>query len=1220
MTPLGRRREPARNPDIPVLRSLGPEYVQELHGRYADSLLQVLTDSSATAARNIALAGHYGSGKSSVILGVQAGLDNRGVGWVNLSLSSLGVDDTQRGRIQENGTMPPLTNLIQKEIVKQLLYRKAPSDMPMSRYLRIDSFRAGAAAVWAAAVAVGFFVIAVLLGLVGRVERTAPRALVTGHHWVPWVIVVALGVFTGGIWFLGLRQMQSRVRLESLSAGGASVKLTAKENSYFDEYLDEIVYFFQTTRTQVAIFEDLDRFKDPHIFQTLRELNTVLNNSEQIRSRPIKFVYAVRDSIFEKLEVETDDEQVDSAAIRASILETAPSANRTKFFDLVIPMVPFITHRSARDLVAAEFAGAAQHPSTELVNLVGAFLTDMRLIRNIRNEFEIYRASVLGANGLKGLTVDRLFAMMVYKNLHLDDFEAIRLGTSAIDAAHKTFRDLIDYQTRRQTAISKAALDRAASAELWDRRARSAGERLQHVLSVLTKTGGGQPTVRYQAQNVTPAELMSASFWRSFYETREDVQLVLPNYGRSMTLSFAEIAALIRPAGDALAEAVDADVAALHRESRAALETKDFVAKATMAEMMARPDLTRPVDGGDDRNLDAIVADLVSPLARELLAKGYIDENYTLYCSDYHAVAISVSAMNFILHCVQPNRADPRFRFDEPDSIEAVETEMGERFLDGESVFNIQAFDHYLRAAPERLEKALAKLAVRVGTDPTFIDAYLVDGEAAELLVCRLTPRWAGVFVHLIEDAPLDRTTAATLVNAAVRHAERAVAYESSTRVVEFISDRYAEMQVFVDSVNEAQAEDAADLLRRLNVQIADLSTLGATQRDAVVSAGLYPVTRANLQAALGPGVSFSLDGMRAEHSAVYERLLEKADDYLHALQAGEVTVTAADEFVPVLNDAVSFSEAAVLGIAARASDACKVVALDELDERTWPAVVASGRVAPTVRNVSLFVEKLGITPELADQMETLDLTDADTVPEESRLQLAYTVVETTGISTASRVRLVWQLNLPAGLAPDRLADAGLALIPELLKSGLVPDSAHTYGHISDRDYEFRESYFEASRTLAAYVGELELSSDDLARLMRSRRVAPAAKRAVADDVEFVGARLSAQAASAMCDWAALGNTLSTDLWPDLAEAGASADQLLPLLEPELPSIELAVLDRVLVGLGDEYEPLTRVGRHRPKLKDRDGTKALLEELQRRGRVSSFTSAMFGGYRVNMRH
>lgn len=653
MSPGRRAQQSAPQSDVPVLRSLGPTYEEDLHGRHAAVLLKVLSNTSENPAKNIALAGHYGSGKSSVLLGVQAGLDERKINWVNLSLSSLGIDDPERARFQQDGTLAPLTNLIQKEIVKQLLYRKAPSDMPGSRYFRIDSFRPLPAAIWGAAVAVGSFVIGVLLGVVDRVEKMSPKILATSHDWVPWAIVGGFGVFLGGVWFLGLQALQSRVRVESVSAGGAAVKLSAKENSYFDEYLDEIVYFFQKTKTQVAIFEDLDRFKDPHIFETLRELSTVLNNSEQIGSRPVRFVYAVRDSIFEQLEVDAEqdgDAESGAAAPRASTLESAPSATRTKFFDLVVPMVPFITHRSARDLLASEFAESEHQPSTALVNLVGAHLTDMRLIRNIWNEFEIYQASILGENGLKGLTADRLFAMMVYKNLNLDDFEAIRLGTSKIDEAHKAFRDMVEHVTDREAARSKAALDRIASNSLWDKQAKAAGERLQKVLPIVHRASrrGGELTLQYQSETYSLSDLTSGDLWKSLHETREGVQLTNPGYGGT-NLSFDDVVALVGEGAGALDAAVEADVERLHRVSRVALQTKDLVVKATMAELMARTDLVMPTDGEVERNLHAIVGDLVSPLAHDLLAKGYIDENFTLYCSDYHAIAISVSAMNFIL-------------------------------------------------------------------------------------------------------------------------------------------------------------------------------------------------------------------------------------------------------------------------------------------------------------------------------------------------------------------------------------------------------------------------------------------------------------------------------------------------------------------------------------------------------------------------------------------
>ena len=81
----------------------------------------------------------------------------------------------------------------------------------------------------------------------------------------------------------------NRVWIEKLSTGPASVSLVNKTNTYFDEYLDEIVYFFEATDVDIAIFEDLDRFNDPFIFETLRELNVILNNSKQLKkqARPV---------------------------------------------------------------------------------------------------------------------------------------------------------------------------------------------------------------------------------------------------------------------------------------------------------------------------------------------------------------------------------------------------------------------------------------------------------------------------------------------------------------------------------------------------------------------------------------------------------------------------------------------------------------------------------------------------------------------------------------------------------------------------------------------------------------------------------------------------------------------------------------------------------------------------------------------------------------------
>lgn len=973
-------------PDIPELRTLGPQFDEKLHGRHAAVLMKVLTDQSASASKNIALTGHYGSGKSSVILGVQGGLDATNVKWLNLSLSSLGVDEAQRGRVGDDGALAPLTNFIQKEIVKQLLYRKAPRDMPGSRYFRIDAFRAGRAMLWALAVALGVFTVAVLLGLVARVKQVSPEWISDGSAWGPWLVVGLLSALLGGVCFMALRGLQNPVKVDSVSAGGAAVSLSAKENSYFDEYLDEIVYFFQRTNTQVAIFEDLDRFKDPHIFETLRELNTVLNNSEQIRSRPVKFVYAVRDSIFEQLEgglgriVQSErtasgeprgavrplatSEASSSAIMRASAQESVPSANRTKFFDLVVPVVPFLTHRSARDLLAEEFKNSPLKPSSNVINLVGGHraLTDMRLIRNTRNEFEIYQASVLSDKGLQGLTADRLFAMMVYKNTHLEDFEAIRLGTSQIDAAHRAFRQMVEYQATYQDRKSRLALYRIRSGASWDRRAKAAGEHLQRTLPIVHMANANrvmaEPQVITSDEAVDLAGLTSGNLWKKWFSTRDSVQIGAVGYATT-TLTFEQLQLLAGEAGLAMKNFVEADVSELRRQSQQALDTKLFVSTATMAQVMGRTDLTMPDDGGDERSLDDIVSNLVSPLARDLLAQGLLDENYTLYCSDYQGVAISVSAMNFILHCVQVDKADPLFRFDTPASIDAVETEVGDRFLGGESVFNVSVFDHYLEKGSAVLTGAFDRLAVRAAAgDTSFIDLYLGDetfdaANTKRRFAQEISPRWPGVFVHLAESVSPEKRV--ELIDQAIRAASNQMVYRTSEDLVRFIQENYAEMDAFVGDLGEEQAVELASLVGQIEVSVDDLTKLGDAQCRTVVAAGHYLVTRANLLAALGGGTSeagvaaehpsLALDAVKARNEVVYSHVVANLGSYLTALDDCEATVEDGGAFLEVLRDLADAPMRLVSSVVEHAADACRVTDLGDLGEAQWSLVVSAKKV-----------------------------------------------------------------------------------------------------------------------------------------------------------------------------------------------------------------------------------------------------------------------------------
>ena len=138
------------------------------------------------------------------------------------------------------------------------------------------------------------------------------------------------------------------------------------------------------------IFEDLDRFDDPQIFDSLRELNTLINTSAHWcdKKRTLRFIYAIKDSLFEQLgaESKTDESVDENAKSRVDVATAAVRrANRTKFFEIVIPIVPFISYRNARDHIIETLASLGfdeDFVSRPLLDLVVRYTTDMRLMIN----------------------------------------------------------------------------------------------------------------------------------------------------------------------------------------------------------------------------------------------------------------------------------------------------------------------------------------------------------------------------------------------------------------------------------------------------------------------------------------------------------------------------------------------------------------------------------------------------------------------------------------------------------------------------------------------------------------------------------------------------------------------------------------------------------------------------------------------------------------------
>lgn len=176
-----------------------------------------------------------------------------------------------------------------------------------------------------------------------------------------------------------------------------------EEESYFNKYLDEILYLFQNSSINALVFEDLDRYGNNVIFSKLREINYLVN--KKLKNRPIRFIYLLRDDVF-------------------------TSKDRTKFFDFLLPIVPVLDSSNSYDQILKHFSeGNIIHNFDKVfLERLSLYIDDMRLLKNIYNEYVIYHGRIQSTE----LNHDKLLAIIVYKNIFPKDFSELQLNSGFV--------------------------------------------------------------------------------------------------------------------------------------------------------------------------------------------------------------------------------------------------------------------------------------------------------------------------------------------------------------------------------------------------------------------------------------------------------------------------------------------------------------------------------------------------------------------------------------------------------------------------------------------------------------------------------------------------------------------------------------------------------------------------------------------------------------------
>ena len=218
-----------------------------------------------------------------------------------------------------------------------------------------------------------------------------------------------------------VKMQKNKSIFKKLNFNGNEIEIFEKnDESYFDKYLNEVLYIFENCDVDVIVFEDIDRYNMNEIFQRLREINTLVNSKRVTSNKePLRFFYLIRDDIF-------------------------MSKDRTKFFDFIMPVVPIIDGSNSYDQFIDHFkkGNILDKFDEQFLQGISLYVDDMRILKNIYNEFIIYYNRI----GTTEQDYNKLLAMIVYKNIFPRDFSETQINIGFVSTIFENKDEIIKDQ------------------------------------------------------------------------------------------------------------------------------------------------------------------------------------------------------------------------------------------------------------------------------------------------------------------------------------------------------------------------------------------------------------------------------------------------------------------------------------------------------------------------------------------------------------------------------------------------------------------------------------------------------------------------------------------------------------------------------------------------------------------------------------------------------
>lgn len=721
---------------------------------YADSLDYVFDDDDL---KNIAITGPYSSGKSSMIETYKA--ENKERKFIHISLAHFETatdtstdpsdNEAESGERETKGNIlnqKSETDIkeVEGKILNQLIHQIDAEKIPQTHFKIKRPFIASEAAKVSAIITV---VLALLMFLFNKgewiefVNKSEPHWFRTllGITTMDWFVTGAIGVCIWGVFYgvFGLLKIQHNKNLfRKFSIQGNELEIFEKdEDSFFDRHLNEVLYLFRHTDADAIVFEDMDRYNSNQIFEKLREINYLLNNSAQVReeqeggqTKIFRFFYLLRDDIF-------------------------TSKDRTKFFDFIIPIVPVIDGANSYDKFIKYFKDGDIFDSfdKEFLQEISTYIDDMRLLKNIYNEYRIYHNRIQSTE----LNPNKLLGMIAYKNLFPRDFSELQVGKGFVFFLFSNKKRFIEMEiniidkhiNEIEVLITNANQEHLKDLDELD--ALFLDEK-----KLIFDVNGQESSVFstrgefIRAMKADPDEVYASSslYGTNRYRSKIDIMaefeqmLSVPEYVERKSIVEAKTTEKKKQLYDELREL---------RNRRKVMES------ATLSEIIqSDKEVAKKVFSDiyiDEINIphkyEDVKGSLYFPLIKYLLRNKYIDENYPDYMSYFYAESISRSDQIFVRSVFDEEAK--AYTYPLKDAA-LVASKISPRYYSKPETLNYALFTYLLHSQNTNLAAFLEQLRGNKRID--FIVGFWETGSEKRALFVNINKVWPTIWCEMAEN------------------------------------------------------------------------------------------------------------------------------------------------------------------------------------------------------------------------------------------------------------------------------------------------------------------------------------------------------------------------------------------------------------------------------------------------------------------------------------